>query len=49
MLLFGWGVRGGGEGGGGECVKRMDDLLFNVRASTERAIKGIGLALATSN
>ena len=45
MLLFGWGVCGGGEGG--ECVKRRDDLLFNLRASTERGINGIGLT--TSN
>ena len=37
------------EGRGGECVKRREDLLFNVRASTEREISGIGLALATSN
>ena len=37
VLLFGWGVCGGGEGGGGgRSVKRREDLLFNVRARTER-------------
>ena len=37
------------KGGGRECVKRREDLLFNARTSTERGINGIGLALATSN